>query len=121
MDEAKIKKQAQQWARANKKRLKNHFCDPSQYAPQTTPATIFMAGTPGAGKTEFSKSLLDAFGNHIVRIDADEIRDLMREIGYDGKNSHLYQGGVGIAVNDLYRAAIKQRQSVLIDGTFDVA
>lgn len=77
-----------------------------------------MAGTPGAGKTEFSKYLLSIFGNHIARIDADEIREMMREIGYNGANAGLYQEGVGIAVNDLYRAAIKQRQSVLIDGTF---
>jgi predicted ABC-type ATPase len=118
MQEERIKKSAQQWARANKKRLKASFCDPTVFVPQKTPVTIFMAGTPGAGKTEFSKNLVQIFGNHIVRIDADEIRDMMKEIGYNGQNSLLYQNGVGIAVNDLYRSSIKQRQSVLIDGTF---
>lgn len=109
---------SKQWARANKVRLKAQFCGPILYPKQKSPVTIFMAGTPGAGKTEFSKKLLDAFGDHIVRIDADEIREMMREIGYNGANAQLYQDGVGIAVNNLYRSAIKQHQSVLIDGTF---
>ncbi|HVA11437.1 MAG TPA: zeta toxin family protein [Candidatus Dormibacteraeota bacterium] len=106
------------WARNKKKELAYIFCSPDLIPPTERPVTIFMAGTPGAGKTEFSKSLLELFNTSAVRIDADDIRDMMKEIGYNGANSEKYQYGVGLAVNNLYRKAIKQHQSVLIDGTF---
>ena len=37
------------------------------------PAAFFMAGLPGAGKTEFTVSLKDASRLKVVRIDMDEI------------------------------------------------
>ncbi len=77
-----------------------------------------MAGTPGAGKTEFSKSLITTFGYAIIRIDADEIREMMREIGYNGKNAALYQPAVSGAVSNLYSHVLAKKQSALIDGTF---
>lgn len=77
-----------------------------------------MAGTPGAGKTEFSKSLISTFDRQMVRIDADDIRDMMREIGYDGSNAPSFQRAVGNAVNNLYGSVLQNKQSVLIDGTF---
>jgi UDP-N-acetylglucosamine kinase len=106
------------WARKKKKELADIFCSLDYVPPTKHPVTIFMAGTPGAGKTEFSKSLLSLFNTSAVRIDADDIRDMMKEIGYNGANSERYQYGVGLAVNNLYRKAILQHQSVLIDGTF---
>src|SRR5580700_1505543 len=106
------------WARKKKKELDYIFGSPDRIPPTKHPVTIFMAGTPGAGKTEFSKSLLELFNTSAVRIDADDIRDMMKEIGYNGANAEKYQYGVGLAVNNLYRKSIKQHQSVLIDGTF---
>jgi UDP-N-acetylglucosamine kinase len=106
------------WARKKKKELAYIFCPLDNTPAATKPVTIFMAGTPGAGKTEFSKSLLSIFNTSAVRIDADDIRDMMKEIGYNGANAEKYQYGVGLAVNNLYRKALKQHQSVLIDGTF---
>ncbi len=117
-EELKIEKTAVQWVKSNNKRLKSLICDPARYPAEKQPVTIFMAGTPGAGKTEFSISLLGEFPNPIVRIDADEIREMMKEIGYEGSNAHCYQRASGNAVNNLYGHAIKHKQSVLIDGTF---
>ena len=77
-----------------------------------------MAGTPGAGKTEFSKSLVATFDNQMVRLDADEIREMMREIGYNGSNADLYQAAVSGAVSNLQSHIIKNKQSAVIDGTF---
>jgi len=113
-----IQRTALQWVRANRKKLNVTFCDPLDYKDEPYPSTTFMAGTPGAGKTEFSKSLVGTFDHHIVRIDADEIREMMREIGYNGKNASLFQRAVGAAVNNMYGYVLKKRQSVVIDGTF---
>ena len=77
-----------------------------------------MAGTPGAGKTEFSKSLIEAFDKPIIRIDADEVRERMRSIGYTGDNAHCFQRAAGNAVNNLYGHALAKKQSALLDGTF---
>lgn len=118
MDEDHQALKAKQWVRANKKRLYDTFCDLKKYPKTKQPITVFMAGTPGAGKTEFSKSLIDAFDHPIIRIDADEIREMMRDIGYTGANAHIYQQAVGAAVNNMYGHVIKRSQSALVDGTF---
>ena len=47
-----------------------------------------MAGSPGAGKTEYSKRFVDGVkkdtGASIVRIDGDEIREILPQ--YNGSN-----------------------------------
>ncbi|MCA9343777.1 hypothetical protein KC947_02385 [Candidatus Saccharibacteria bacterium] len=37
--------------------------------------------------------------------------------GYTGSNSYLFQRAISIAVDDLFRHVLKQRQSAFIDGT----
>lgn len=117
-EEQRLESHALQWLRSNMKRLKREFCNPELYDPEKNPVTIFMAGTPGAGKTEFSKSLIDTFPKPIIRIDADEVRELMRDIGYSGNNSHCFQRAATNAVNNLYGHALSKNQSALLDGTF---
>ncbi len=58
--------------------------------PVEKAVAIFMAGSPGAGKTEFSKYFLEKeFGvDSIVRIDPDEIRETLP--GYNGENAYLF-------------------------------
>lgn len=110
---------AKQWVRQNKKQLIAKFCNPDKYPAAHSPITIFMAGTPGAGKTEFSQSLLQTFHDPFVRIDADEVREMMHEIGYNGGNAHLFQDATNKAVNILFdHANRKNGQNVLLDGTF---
>ena len=117
-DELKLQAQALQWLRENMKRLKRECCDEELFPSEKHPVTIFMAGTPGAGKTGFSKSLIDALDTPIIRLDADEIREQMREIGYTGDNAHCFQRAAGNAINNLYSHAISKGQSALLDGTF---
>lgn len=79
-----------------------------------------MAGSPGAGKTEFSKAYLSIFENEIkhkvLRIDADELR--VRVPGYTGKNSYLFQGSVSILVEKIHDLALDKKQAFILDGTF---
>jgi UDP-N-acetylglucosamine kinase len=118
-DEEKLSNAAKQWVKSNRRRLIAQFCDPTTYPKSAHPITIFMAGTPGAGKTEFSISLLQKFDGVFVRIDADEIREMMREVGYTGLNAELFQPAANKAVNILFDYANKKSgQNVLLDGTF---
>lgn len=118
IDDDKLRKASVQWVRSNRKALKQEYCNLDAHPPEDNPVTIFMAGTPGAGKTEFSKSLLQTFDNDFIRIDADDIRERLKEVGYNGSNSDIFQNAVGMAISDLYGAVLKNCQSALIDGTF---
>lgn len=53
------------------------FCDPIKYPDDSHPISVFMAGSPGAGKTEFSKNLIKEIGHGVIRIDPDEVRNLI--------------------------------------------
>ena len=54
----------------------------------TSPESYFMAGSPEAGKTEYSKRFVDGVkkdtGASIVRIDGDEIREILPQ--YNSSN-----------------------------------
>jgi UDP-N-acetylglucosamine kinase len=67
-NELKLQAQSLQWLRANTKKLKSELCDLQTFKPEHHPVSIFMAGTPGAGKTEFSKTLIEAFDKPIIRM-----------------------------------------------------
>lgn len=118
-DDKKLESIAKNWVKVNRKKLIQDFCDEELYPKVDNPVTIFMAGTPGAGKTELSINLAENFGGGFVRIDADEIREKMREIGYNGKNSNLFQSAAVKAVNIIFDYANKiGGQNVILDGTF---
>ena len=107
---------ALKWVRKNKAFLVQEFADPAVYPSEDMPFSFFMAGSPGAGKTEISKELIDIIGESIVRIDADEIRNLFD--GYTGANAVLFQRAASAGVNKLLDSVIKHRQSFVLDGTF---
>lgn len=85
------------------------------FPPEKAPVSIFMAGSPGAGKTETSKRLLKNTEN-ILRIDADELRDHFKSCGYTGKNSHLFQYPAIKLVDKMHDAALEHKISFLLDG-----
>lgn len=82
--------------------------------PVDEPVSIFMAGSPGAGKTEFSKHLIEKLGN-MVRIDADDIRDLLPQ--YHGGNSYVFHGPASLGVEKIYDYVLEMKLHVLLDGT----
>lgn len=86
------------------------------FSPINKPLTIFMAGSPGAGKTEYSKNFISSlFGEKILRVDADELRRMCPN--YRGSNSHLFQLASAIGVDKLYNYSLKIEINVLLDGT----
>ncbi|NWA08318.1 zeta toxin family protein [Pseudomonas gingeri] len=114
--ELQILNQAISFARSNKKAIARRRTDRAIYPPEEAPVSVFMAGSPGAGKTEASIALVNLFADtKILRIDPDEIRNEFPE--YTGGNSWLFQAGVSILVEKILDLAIDQRQSFILDGT----
>lgn len=115
-----IRSKAIQYAKENKKNIAKRHTDPQVYLPDQKPVSVFMAGSPGAGKTEASKALLDELenmeeGRKVLRIDPDELRTEFED--YSGNNSSLFQPAVSILVEKIHDLALKQRQSFILDGT----
>lgn len=111
-----------EYVKRNKKDIILKFADPSKYTPETNPISVFMAGSPGAGKTEFSNRLVFELKNKgliekdPVIIDPDEIRKIFP--GYTGDNAYIFQASSAIGVEKLYDHVLSKKQSAIIDGTF---
>lgn len=113
-----LEEAALKFAKANKKTIAKRLTDKAIYPSEENPVSVFMAGSPGAGKTEASIELLEAVGqgdSQVMRIDPDELRSEFKL--YDGKNSYLFQKGVSVLVEKVHDLALKQKQSFLLDGT----
>src|SRR3989338_6865478 len=120
MTDEEIRAQAIEFAKQNKVRIAEEMADPAKYAPDTVPISVFMAGSPGAGKTEFSKSLIKILEadeeRRVVRIDGDEVRPLIP--GYTGNNSHLFQGAISLVVEKMHDLVLHNKQNFVLDSTF---
>ena len=115
-EEEKIQEDAIAYAKANRKDIVAGLTDTSKFPGEEMPVSVFMAGSPGAGKTEASIELLASLdGPPVLRIDPDELRDLFP--GYSGGNAWLFQRAVTVIVERLHDTALKQKQSFLLDGT----
>ena len=84
-----VAEQAYTWVKRNEKDIIRRFILDVGCIPESRPASIFMAGTPGAGKTEVARNLNKEFQVRAVHIDADEIRKICP--GYTGENAALFQ------------------------------
>lgn len=119
MTNEEIAAKAIEFATAHKKRIAKELTDPNKFIPEEIPISIFMAGSPGAGKTEFSKSLIKILEQNkerrIVRIDSDDIRQYI--LGYTGDNSYLFQGAVSLVVEKIHDLVLHQKQNFIFDGT----
>lgn len=119
LEELKIKTEADAFANEHKDEIAKEATDVSIFLPEINPVSVFMAGSPGAGKTESSKNLIKKFsvnGRQIIRIDPDELRPKIP--GYTGSNSFIFHGAVSIIVSRIHDHALKNKQSFVLDGTF---
>ena len=113
-DETHLK--AIEYIKSHKKELIERFANGSICPTEKYPISIFMAGSPGAGKTEFSKNFITKFKMQAVRIDADEIKDFLPH--YNKMNSSEVQGASALGVEYLHDFALKAAKSMVLDGTF---
>ncbi len=114
-DEQKVANKAIEFANKNKKQIAKELIEAGSYESEDNPVSVFMAGSPGAGKTETSKALIDTFDGGIIRIDADDLRDRFED--YNGNNSYLFQASASILVEKIHDLVLKKNQSFILDGT----
>lgn len=112
--------EAIEFAKRNKIKIARMLTDSNKIKPDPYPISVFMAGSPGAGKTEFSKSLIalleDGKERRVLRIDIDEMRTLLP--GYSGDNSCLFQYPASLILEKTHDYALKRKISFIMDGTF---
>lgn len=114
--DAQLAAEAVQFARDHRKAIARDRTDPERFPPESEPVSVFMAGSPGAGKTEASIELVERFpGWQIIRIDPDELRELFP--GYNGSNAWIFQPAVARVVYAILDRAFSQGQSFVLDGT----
>lgn len=116
-----IDQKAQEYVKANRKALCERFANIISYPSVATPSSYFMAGSPGAGKTEFSKVFIKQLqekepARKIVRIDADDIRDILP--GYNHTNAWELQPAASRGVEKILDHVFDHDQDFLLDGTF---
>lgn len=84
--------------------------------PHDEPAAFFMAGLPGAVKTEFTENLIKDLGLKVVRIDMDEIATHID--GYHPEEAHAFRGGASDVLNAVFDRAVHRKVDFIMDGTF---
>jgi predicted ABC-type ATPase len=104
-------------ARKIKKSFAKGMVDP---LPQEgSPVSVFMAGSPGAGKTEVARLIIQDFENQhgisLVHIENDELRKEFSE--YGGHNSSLFQQPATLLVEAIHDRALKRSVSFVLDST----
>lgn len=114
-EETRIEAEALEFARKNKKAIAQRLTDSEIFPAEADPVSVFMAGSPGAGKTESSIELLAEFDSPVIRIDADSLRGEFP--GYQGANAWLFQSAASVLVDRIHDLALEQNQSFLLDGT----
>ncbi len=105
-NEQEIADAAIAFARREKKAIAGRATDPKIFVPEAAPVSVFMAGSPGAGKTEASIELLANFIEPIIRIDPDELR--AKFPGFNGSNSHLFQSAISVLVEKIHDMALSR-------------
>ncbi len=100
-----------------KKAFVEAFIEKSGAKPNPNPSAFFMAGLPGAGKTEFSKNLIKLVGGaKAVRIDMDEIATRIK--GYHPESADEFRGQASKLMNGIYDKVLKEKLEFIMDGTF---
>ncbi|MGI2056486.1 zeta toxin family protein [Shewanella baltica] len=117
MDDQQITEKATKEAKKMKKAVANRLVD---HLPQEeSPVSVFMAGSPGAGKTETARAMIRAFANEhgqgLVHIENDELRKEFED--YNGLNSPFFQRPATLLVEAIHDKAMKNGVSFILDST----
>lgn len=120
-DDKKVYEDAVAYARKHKRRRCAELTDLAVYPSEDDPVSVFMAGSPGAGKTEAAKEVVAQLEQSpeapkILRIDPDDLRGEFP--GYKGANSWLFQHATSVWVDHMLDLVLDQNQSFILDGTF---
>lgn len=104
------------WVKNNKKDFIVHMIREAGVSPDSEPGAFFMAGLPGAGKTEISKGIIEDFKVPMLRIDMDEIAEKIP--GYLPENADKFRRPATLLLSEVFSYAIHHNINILMDGTF---
>ncbi|MBQ3309335.1 zeta toxin family protein [Candidatus Saccharibacteria bacterium] len=104
------------WIKKHKNAFAKMMLKNSGAVSHVTPSAIFMAGLPGAGKTEFTKNIIEASELKAVRLDMDEIAAQID--GYKPEIADKYRKGASTLLNKVFDLVLKNRLDFIMDGTF---
>ncbi|MFK4899220.1 zeta toxin family protein [Lactococcus petauri] len=76
---------------------------------------VFMAGSPGSGKSEIASSISSMYPDYVI-IDADYFRSKFPD--YNGQNSSLFQKASSWLVEQAFLYMIDKGYSFILDATF---
>lgn len=104
------------WARKNKREFANKMITSAGVIEHPEPAAFFMAGLPGAGKTEFTVNLIDELDLKVVRIDMDEIASQIES--YNPLQADAFRPAATDLLNGVFDKVLKRKVDFIMDGTF---
>lgn len=104
------------WVRSHRKEFVRKLISNSGAVKTAHPAAIFMAGLPGSGKTEFTKSWIENSGLKVVRLDMDEIASQIDT--YSPRKADKYRKAASALLNRAYDKVVNGRYDFIMDGTF---
>ena len=104
-----------EYARENKALFIQKIIDGK--SPRVKKDAIFMAGSPGAGKTEVVTGLSENYSEYVV-IDADYFRTQFPD--YNGTNSSVFQKASSWLVEQSLKFVLEKGYSFILDATFAV-
>ena len=116
-EEKDIQQKAIRYARKNKKQIAKKVLE--NYSRVEHPYSMFMAGSPGAGKSEWARNVKHVTSGEMLHIDGDDLRNELP--GYTGDNSHLFQEAMSTLVSYIHDQVLDKSISFLLDGTLSSA
>ncbi len=106
----------EQWVKEHKKEFVNRLIGPYLTATGDIPVAFFMAGLPGAGKTEFTKGFIQSTSAKLLRLDMDEIASQIRS--YKPQAADQFRKGATILLENAFNTSINKKLNFIMDGTF---
>lgn len=117
MNDDQIIEKAIKEAKKLKKLIAKQMVD--ELPQEESAVSVFMAGSPGAGKTETARTMIRSFksdyGVNLVHIENDELRKEFED--YNGINSPLFQKPATLLVEAIHDRALKRDVSFILDST----
>lgn len=104
------------WVREHKKDFARKMIRDAGVERSKEPTAIFMAGLPGAGKTEFTKSLIRQVGVKVIRLDMDEIAAQIDS--YSPQKADKFRAGASALLNRTFDKVMSGHYDFIMDGTF---
>lgn len=107
---------AQDWAKRHKKAFVRKLIKDADVLKSEKPTAIFTAGLPGAGKTEFTKSLIANLGIKVIRLDMDEIASQIDT--YTPQKADKFRAAASMLLSCTFDKVLRGNYDFIMDGTF---